>query len=103
MKKYLFLLLLSLNLLPGPVGAQMMGNWGYGYNIMGCGLGFSWLGFAANIIFWVLLIALIIMFAKWILRTSGSRNSALDILKERYAKGEINKEEFEQKKKDITI
>ena len=56
------------------------------------------------VIFWVLFSALII----WIVRevrgsnsNSPSSSKALDILKERYAKGEINKEEFEQKKKDI--
>jgi putative membrane protein len=61
------------------------------------------------ILFWALIIACII----WVVRqVSGgyhhcshphgdSHSHALDILKERYAKGEINKEEFESKKKDI--
>jgi putative membrane protein len=34
-------------------------------------------------------------------RRPGSRGTGLDVLNERYAKGEITKEEYEQKKKDI--
>lgn len=56
------------------------------------------------IIFWILLVVFIV----WIVREIGGRNphprsnsSALEILKERYAKGEIDKEEFEDKKKDL--
>ncbi len=54
-------------------------------------------------VFWVLFIVLII----WLVSEIGGRNSqsdskAFDILKERYAKGEISKEEFEAKKKDLS-
>ena len=72
----------------------MMGN-GFG---MGFGGGFMWL-------FWILLIVVIVWAVKAV---TGSRNnpserrkSALDILRERYARGEIDKEEFEQKRKDL--
>ena len=51
----------------------------------------------------LLFVALIV----WIMREVGGKNShsnsnnAINILKERYSKGEINKEEFEAKKKDL--
>ena len=76
------------------------------YNDYGWGAGnmMGWFGGGIMmIVFWVLFIALIV----WAVREFSGRNSAsssraLDILKERYAKGEIDKEEFESKKKDIT-
>lgn len=73
-------------------------GWGIG-NMMG-----FWGGGIMMIAFWVLFVAFIV----WIVREIGDRNSrsrsdsnALEILKERYAKGEIDKKEFEEKKKDL--
>ena len=52
----------------------------------------------------ILFLVLAIIFIVWIVREisgKNSRSSALEILKERYAKGEIDKKEFEEKKKDL--
>lgn len=74
------------------------------YNGYGFGGMMSWLGGGFLMLaFWVLLILLLI----WAVRESKHGNHSpsgdrsLDILNERYAKGEIDKEEFKAKKKDI--
>ncbi|OHA58376.1 MAG: hypothetical protein A2370_01525 [Candidatus Vogelbacteria bacterium RIFOXYB1_FULL_42_16] len=74
-----------------------------GYNGWGVGSMMGWFGGGIMMIaFWILLIVLIV----WLVREISGRNSkaeskVFDILKERYAKGEIDKKEFEEKKKDL--
>lgn len=72
---------------------------GYGFPVFG---GFGWI---FMVLFWGLVIWGIVSLVRGSMGNgSGGRTiekSALDILKERYAKGEINKEEFESKKKDL--
>ena len=64
--------------------------------------GWMWFGPIFMLLFWVFLIAGVVVAVKWVLGSGGkSGESALDILKKRYARGEISKEEFEEKKRDI--
>jgi len=66
---------------------------------------FHGFGFIPMILFWIVLIVGIVLLIK--LMSLGDRKrapdseSALDILKKRYAKGEITKEQFEQMKEDL--
>ena len=54
-------------------------------------------------IFLVLIIAGITLIIRSFMGTkTGDQKRAIDILKERYAKGEISKDEYLEKKKDIT-
>lgn len=75
--------------------------WNYGYPMFWGGFGPIFM-----IIFWILIIVGIVYFVRWAVSQSKGGNNKqnktpLDILKERYAKGEINKQEFEEKKKDL--
>ncbi|PIR69077.1 electron transporter RnfE, partial [Candidatus Nomurabacteria bacterium CG10_big_fil_rev_8_21_14_0_10_03_31_7] len=66
----------------------------------------SMMGYFGGGIMMILFWAVIIYFIVWLVRNNKTNEvgdkKALEILKERYAKGEINKQEFEEKKKDLS-
>ena len=70
--------------------------------------GFGWMFFGGfwMIVFWGAIVALVVWAVIRLSRredtSSVSKVNALDTAKERYAKGEINKAEFDQIKKDIS-
>jgi putative membrane protein len=83
-------------------------EWGMGPGMMGGGYGIGWFGPLIMIAFWIAIIVGIVFLIRWLIistRSAGQRphleDSALEILKRRYARGEIGKEEFEEKKRDL--
>jgi putative membrane protein len=66
----------------------------------------SWwmvVGWIVMLLIWVGIAVLAILAFRWFLRRSDTteKQTPLDIARERYAKGEITKEQFEQIKKDL--
>ena len=58
-------------------------------------------------LFWILIIAGVVLLVRWLIERNGQRKtslaeSPLDILKKRYAKGEIDREAFEQMKQVLS-
>lgn len=81
-----------------------MGGYGYGWDGGWLGMGIGMIG---TLLFWVLIVVGIVVLVKWLVGSQAPggappAKSALDILKERYARGEIQREEFEQKKRDLS-
>ena len=66
--------------------------------------GWGIFGMVMMVIFWVVIIALVVWGIKRFTQETATTTSkgALYIAKERYAKGEISKEEFEQIKRDLS-
>lgn len=70
--------------------------WGYnGFGAGGMGIGM--------LLFWGVIIALVVFLFSRLggSRDSTSRTTPLDILRERYAKGEIDKTEFDEKRREL--
>ena len=68
----------------------------YGWGGMGMGM----------VLFWVVVIVALILLVKNVRGVGAGKSgepekSAFDILQERYARGEIGREEYEQKKQDL--
>jgi len=87
----------------GSAGSPQMG--GGGNSMMGGWNGFGILGWLPMLLFWILLILGVVALFRYFgssTRSSDKGKSPLDILKERYAKGEIDKKEFKQIKKDLS-
>jgi putative membrane protein len=83
------------------------GGWHGGPGMMD-GWGMGWFGGIFMIIFWILIIVGLVFVIRWLIQSSkgesgrvSSSSRALEILKERYARGEIERKEFEEKKQDL--
>lgn len=80
-----------------PNNSGHMMNFGYGV------LSLGFLGILLWFLWWIFVVAVIVWIARRLLGLPRGRGSrALEIVKERYAKGEITKEEFETIKKNLS-
>ena len=93
------------SLTPGPAwGQERLYEWGWGMHPMWWMWGAWGIGMMLfMLVFWGLVITGIVLGIRWL--TSQGRasrsDSALEILRQRYARGEISKDEFEEKKRDL--
>ena len=70
-------------------------------------MGFGGIGMIFGFIFFVLIVIGVILLIVWLIRRTGynitdkTNTRSLEILKERYAKGELTKEQYENMKKEL--
>jgi putative membrane protein len=110
--KRLYCLLISMFFVfstSAPVIAQMYGGQGWGWHDSGWGWGHMVFGGLMMIVFWGGLILVIALIVKWLIgpgrpesHLPPSHHTALQILHERFARGEIDKDEYEERKRLIS-
>ncbi len=77
--------------------------WGMGPWMMGWGFPGMIFGF----FFWVAIVLAIILLVRWLVTGAGpsslrGHDAAIEVLRQRYARGEISKEEFEERMAALT-
>lgn len=85
------------------------GGGGWCPNFFGYGSGAGWAGGIFSLLLWVLIILGVVFLAKRIFAPASQRQKPggasgpdpLGILKERYAKGEISRQEYQEMKADL--
>ncbi len=70
-------------------------------------MGWGWMA-PLGMFVWIVVLALIVAGVVWLFRTMtsrsvdlGRRSSALDVLEERYVRGEIKRDEYLEKRRDL--
>ncbi len=77
-----------------------------GWMMSGWGMGYGFFGWLMMFLFWILIIAAVVLGVRWFidqgkLKGSSVEETPLDILKKRYASVEIDKEEFETMRREL--
>jgi putative membrane protein len=81
--------------------------WGDMGSMMGWGGGWQFFGVLQMLLWSVPIILGVVVLVKWL--SSAKRDApsladrALEILRERYARGEIDKDEFDKRKRDLEV
>lgn len=73
----------------------------WGDHMMGWGGGWGWYWWPMHLLWWALVIAGVVVLVRWLSGgrrdRRGGQDSAVAILRERYARGEINQKEFDER------
>lgn len=84
--------------------ADVSGEYG-GHHMWGDGWGWSAMGGGLMLLFWIALVVVIVLVVRAVTDRAGSGSTAADnalgILRERFAKGEIDQAEFDEKRKAL--
>lgn len=75
--------------------------WGHMWGWDGSwGMGWGWFGLV-HLLWWLVLVAGAVVLVRALAGRRSGRDRAMDILRERYARGEIDRSEYEERRKQL--